>query len=164
MTEGLRQFCFLNNEEFKIFNGYLIGNKGTIFNKNLKEVKGKDVVKINNISYRRKSLIKNIWFPEPEEKPKPPKKIKYSVYLDRVKKLTNMQPLHLMKDFEKREFNKWNVDHIISVKYCWKNNITVEECANIRNLQVITHDENYKKRSQCYCVISQCDHLKKLSS
>ena len=162
MNEGVRQFSILNNEEFKIFNGYLIGNKGTIFNKRLKKVNGKDVIKINNVSYRRDSLIKNIWFPEPKEKPKPVKKIKYSVYKDRVKKLTNMQPLHIMKDFEKREFRKWDVDHIISVKYCWKNNIKEEECANIKNLQMITHEDNYIKRSQCYCVISQCDHLKNL--
>lgn len=38
------------------------------------------------------------------------------------------------------------IDHIRSVKECYLQNIPVEECASLENLQVITWEENLEKR------------------
>lgn len=86
----------------------------------------------------------------------------YRIYRRRVDELTNLQPLHIMKDFDKREFGKYNVDHIIPVRYCYDKGMSEEECADISNLQILTHKDNTDKCMSMYCILEQCEHLKKL--
>ena len=77
-----------------------------------------------------------------------------------VREITKSQPLFLLKNFDKRGFNNYHVDHIISIFRGYKNNIYPEIIGNINNLQMITRDENMKKQHQCYSVIDACNHMK----
>lgn len=39
----------------------------------------------------------------------------------------------------------YQVDHILSIRYCFDNNISIEDCASIKNLRVIPASENISK-------------------
>jgi hypothetical protein len=87
-------------------------------------------------------------------------KQKYRQYENAVRILTEKQPLYLLKDIEKRDFNEYHLDHIISVYYGFKNNLPHDFIANIKNLQMLPSAENMLKGGSCYSVISACDHLR----
>lgn len=40
----------------------------------------------------------------------------------------------------------YQLDHIMSVSYCFKHGINIEECSSINNLQMITWEQNLGKR------------------
>jgi len=40
----------------------------------------------------------------------------------------------------------YQLDHIRSIRYCFDNGISIEECANLDNLQIISWEENLQKR------------------
>ena len=83
-----------------------------------------------------------------EDKPK--KKInsiernRWLEYRKRVYEITEQQPLHLVKDIEKRN-SEWNLDHIFPIWLGFKKNISPEIIGNVNNLQILHRTENFKK-------------------
>jgi len=64
----------------------------------------------------------------------------------KVQALTEKQPLYLLENFEKRGFRTgYHVDHIVSIFKAYKLGWTVEQCADISNLQMLPFEENLKK-------------------
>lgn len=49
------------DEEFRIFEGYFIGNKGTIYNPRMAKLSSFPVIVVNGIQYRRANLICMVW-------------------------------------------------------------------------------------------------------
>lgn len=66
-----------------------------------------------------------------------------------VWRITKQQPLHLLENFEKRGVNgeegAYTLDHIISLKKGFKENIAPEIIGNIKNLQMLPWEENITK-------------------
>lgn len=52
---------------------------------------------------------------------------------------------HRVPGIEKRKFRVWDLDHIIPIKYGFKNNIAPEKLAILSNLRVIPHEQNKAK-------------------
>jgi len=71
-------------------------------------------------------------------------------YYHDVKIITNTQPIHLLENHNKRgrcDINPdaYHLDHIISIDYGFKNNISSKKIGNISNLRFIPWLENVKK-------------------
>lgn len=66
-----------------------------------------------------------------------------------VWRITNQQPLHLLENFDKRGVNgqtgAYTLDHIISIKKGFIENISPEEVGHISNLQMLPWEENITK-------------------
>lgn len=86
-------------------------------------------------------------------------KVPFKTYRGIVDSMTKKLPLHKLKDIEKRKFYSWDLDHIISCKFGWENNMNPKDIACMENLQMLTHKENQEKGMGMYCVIEQCRHL-----
>ena len=73
----------------------------------------------------------------------------YKQYRTNVLRITNQQPLHLLEHFEKRGVNgqigAYTLDHIISVKRGFIENIPAEKIGDISNLQMLPWEENITK-------------------
>lgn len=82
------------------------------------------------------------------------KKTDFELYTNGVWKETNKQPLKTLENIEKRGHQRdegtMGLDHIISIKYGFLNNIDIEVIGNINNLQMLTHTENSSKKTNCY--------------
>ena len=84
-----------------------------------------------------------------EYKEKYPKK---KAYINEVHRLTRKQPLHLLRDYDRLENTgvmgtdgAYQIDHIKSIDRCWKDGVSAHQCADIKNLQVLTWEENLDK-------------------
>lgn len=73
--------------------------------------------------------------------------ILYDCYRKKVIKISNKQPLTQLENYSKRGRNKFHLDHIISIRYGFANNIDPEIIGNIKNLRFIPAEENIKKSS-----------------
>ena len=66
-----------------------------------------------------------------------------------VWRVTNQQPLHLLEHFEKRGVNgqigAYTLDHIISIRKGFIENIQAEKIGDISNLQMLPWEENITK-------------------
>ena len=66
-----------------------------------------------------------------------------------VWRITNQQPLHILENFNKRGVNgqtgAYTLDHIISIKKGFIENITPEQIGHIDNLQMLPWEENITK-------------------
>lgn len=75
-----------------------------------------------------------------------PKKHQYNLHIRRI---TKQQPIHLLENYEKRgragQIGVYQLDHIISKNYGFKNNILPEIIGEISNLRMIPWQENLKK-------------------
>lgn len=62
---------------------------------------------------------------------------------------------YIKNNFSHKSGNKYypTIDHKKSVLYCFKNNIPVEECADIKNLCITTRSNNSKKHSNNELII-----------
>jgi len=82
----------------------------------------------------------------------------FELYRIKVHRETLKQPLETLKNFDKRghqrDENTYAIDHIISIKYGFINNICYKIIGNINNLQMLTHSENSIKQDKCYSVIN----------
>lgn len=72
--------------------------------------------------------------------------------------ITNKQPLEELKNYEKRgniayKKNAYHLDHKISIKYGFENNIPPYIIGNIDNLQMLPARENCSKGSQCWSLL-----------
>ena len=98
----------------------------------------------NNLILECKKLIKE----NPKLKLKKLNKIKdpdKQLYYIKVWIVTENQPLHLLKNSEKRGWRGYHLDHICSISVGYKEKISPEVIGNIRNLRFIPAKENLKK-------------------
>lgn len=94
------------------------------------------------------------------------RKYRYKVML-----ITKTQPTHLLENYDKRitgvdilQFGtsifqsetKYALDHIISIWYGWKNNISPEIIGDISNLRYISAKENSKKGRKSIISYTSC--------
>jgi hypothetical protein len=56
---------------------------------------------------------------------------------------------HQIDGIENRGFNTYHIDHKISVKWGFENNIPEEHIAHIDNLQMLWWEENFNKNVVC---------------
>lgn len=66
--------------------------------------------------------------------------------------LTKKQPIHTLKDYDKRGFDNvgcYHLDHRVSIWYGYKNNIDPMVIASMHNLEYILGDDNLKKCTRC---------------
>ena len=85
-----------------------------------------------------------------EYKQKYPKK---KAYINEVHKLTRKQPLHLLHNYSKLKENTgamgtegaYQIDHIKSIDWGWKNGIPAHKIAQLSNIQIIKWEENLQK-------------------
>lgn len=106
-------------------------------------------------SKRRARLAKKAKIKEPKP-PKPPKVKKerpkptdfwsrFKEYNRLVWEVTKLQPLHELKDYDKRGFRGFHVDHILSVFECFKRGLSPSYAGHISNLRMIPSEQNLKK-------------------
>lgn len=86
----------------------------------------------------------------------------FELYYRQVWKFTQRQPLHQLDLFEKRGLagieGAHHVDHKISIKYGFINNIPPYIVGNINNLEMLPWIDNVYKSSNCSISIEQlCD-------
>ena len=148
---------------FKIFETYLISDKGLILNKHYKVIKSK-IPLINGNRYRRAQLMSIVWNKEQDKpKKKPTRKELKKEFIKKVRSLTELQNLEVLKDYDKRNFKNYHLDHIIPISKAFSLGMSIEETAGIKNLQMLPSLENtQKKGNKMYCVIKQCQHIKDL--
>ena len=96
--------------------------------------KVKKILKERNITYDEYLNSKSDW----------------DVYKSKVQKITNKQPLYLLKDFDKKRGllgvkNAYQLDHIIPVKFGFDNNISPEIIGDMSNLRFISWKDNINK-------------------
>lgn len=99
---------------------------------------------------RKLKLIREICkeYPKIKKKIKSIKDIDKRVYYAKVWFITESQPIHLLENFDLRSFRGHHLDHIIPISYGYKNKISPEKIGDIKNLQFIPWEENYKKGSK----------------
>lgn len=111
----------------------------------------KKITKTETSNRQKKlKLIREIYkkYPKIKKKIKSIKDIDKRLYYAKVWYITESQPIHTLKNFELRSFWGHHLDHICSISEGYKNNISPEIIGNIKNLQFIPWDENYKKGSK----------------
>lgn len=73
----------------------------------------------------------------------------WKAYKIDVWRLTNKQPLHLLENYDKRGVNgeegAYTLDHKVSIRKGFLENIPAEKIANIENLQMLPWEENITK-------------------
>jgi hypothetical protein len=106
--------------------------------------------------YKRGQDIKPIW----DEKPTPKKSNvnkgdkkksrnpEFERYKERVWELTN-QVKHLIEGIEDRGWRKFHIDHKISIKWGFDNNIPAKSIAHIDNLRMMWWKDNFVKNIVC---------------
>lgn len=90
------------------------------------------------------------------------KKSEWSLYYKDVWSVTRKQNIYVIDDIEKRgnsNSNGYHLDHKISIKHGFENNISPETIGDISNLQMLHYSENSAKRYNSYSVIDQNKHL-----
>lgn len=91
---------------------------------------------------------------------------KYEQYRREVWSYTKLQNLEVMDNFHKRghqrEKGTYAVDHKISIKYGFMNNIPTSIIGNIENLQMLEHSVNSSKCEKCFSYIESNNHLRKV--
>lgn len=101
----------------------------------------------NSNRLKKLKLIRDICKKTPKitKKIKNLKDVDKKLYYAKVWYITESQPIHMLEGFELRSFRGNHLDHIIPISYGWKNKISPEKIGNIKNLQFIPWEENYKK-------------------
>lgn len=80
-------------------------------------------------------------------------KSKYYNYSKLVWKHTNLSDLTLLYNYDNRGSKAYHLDHKISTKYGFENDIDYKIIGDINNLQMLPYKENLSKGSNCYSVI-----------
>jgi len=105
----------------------------------------------------KKTDLTPVW----SEKPKPKRIIKpktkgkkkkpltkFDLYKEKVMELTE-QVKHLIEGIEDRGWHKFHIDHKISIKWGFDNNIPPKHIAHPDNLQMLWWKENFNKNIVC---------------
>lgn len=115
----------------------------------LRKLPSRKKITKNPTSTRQKKLklIREICkkYPKIRKKIKFIKDIDKRLYYSKVWYITESQPISTLENFELRSFKGHHLDHIIPISYGYKNKIPPEKMGNIKNLQFIYWEENYKK-------------------
>lgn len=69
------------------------------------------------------------------------------LYELKCRRLTEINAVGI-ENYEKRKWQEWDLDHIVSISFGFEFNIPYELIASRDNLRVISHIENYKKGSK----------------
>lgn len=69
----------------------------------------------------------------------------YEKYRRKVRRITNQQPLHTLKNYDKRGRKTYHLDHKISIAEGFRKNISSKTIGHISNLQMLPWIENIKK-------------------
>lgn len=107
--------------------------------------------------YKRGQEIEPLW----DEKPKPkktevvkvvkkkkPRNPEFERYKEKVWELTN-DVKHLIEGIEDRGWRKFHIDHKISIKWGFDNNIPPKLIAHIDNLRMMWWKDNFIKNIVC---------------
>jgi 5-methylcytosine-specific restriction endonuclease McrA len=65
-----------------------------------------------------------------------------------VWELTEKNDLTRVKGIEKREWKKYELDHIVPISFGRKHNISPERLADLSNLQILTYERNRSKKNR----------------
>lgn len=109
------------------------------------------------LTYKRGKDLTPIW----SEKPKPKKIInpktkvkkkkpltKFDLYKEKVMELTE-KVKHLIEGIENRGWHKYHIDHKISIKWGFDNNIPPKHIAHLDNLRMLWWKDNFNKNIVC---------------
>ena len=83
----------------------------------------------------------------------------YKEYESLCRTITESQQLSELSNFDKRGFNNYHVDHIISIMCGYKNKIDPNIIGNIKNLQMLHFTQNMAKGHNSYSYIPSCSHI-----
>jgi hypothetical protein len=86
--------------------------------------------------------------PEIKEIPVCEKKL-WRRYRNIVWKITEKQNLKKLKNFDKRGFLDYHLDHKVSIWYGYKNKIDPKLIGSIDNLEFIPYRDNMRKATKC---------------
>lgn len=79
-------------------------------------------------------------------------KAKFIYYKQQVDEITKRQPIGLLENSHLRgssgRLGKFHLDHIISIRYGFDNNISPDVIGDIKNLRFISWKENVRKSSK----------------
>lgn len=83
---------------------------------------------------------------------------KYDVYEHNDRKMYELKCRVLteknakgIKNYEKRKWREWDLDHIVSVSFGFTFRIPYELIASSENLRIIRHEDNYRKNVKLTC-------------
>lgn len=106
-------------------------------------------------NYEENSKIAASYLPHPTGEAHPnwnPNKSEYKIYRNLVGQYTDLEDLTTLNGHEKRGMagkdGAYHLDHIVSIKYGFDNNIPPGIVGSIHNLRFIPWEENYKKRAR----------------
>lgn len=87
----------------------------------------------------------------------------FKKYFQKVRTITNQQPLKTLSNFEKRgkagKDGAYHLDHKYSIIEGFKQNIDPKIIGNIKNLEMITWKENMIKQGNCSITIDELKNL-----
>ena len=69
----------------------------------------------------------------------------YKTYRRKVLNISRKQPLQTLENWQNRGKNTFHLDHIVSIKYGFVNNLPEDLVGGIQNLRFIPAKENIKK-------------------
>lgn len=82
----------------------------------------------------------------------------YDIYERRYKKMYELKCRMLteknavgIKNYEKRKWMEWDLDHIVSISFGFQFGIPYELIASEENLRIIKHKENFRKGVKLTC-------------
>jgi hypothetical protein len=73
---------------------------------------------------------------------------KFTIYKEKVMELTE-KVKHLIEGIENRGWHKYHIDHKISIKWGFDNNIPPKHIAHIDNLRMMWWRDNFNKNIVC---------------
>ena len=75
------------------------------------------------------------------------KDIDKRIFYIKVWIITENQPLHKLRNFKKRGWRKYHLDHIVSISHGFLNGLSPEQIGGMSNLRFIPWKENIRKGS-----------------
>lgn len=108
----------------------------------------KDIYKAYiSLSEENKEIVKRV-YPNIINNPKKvTKKKEKANYYSKCWKITEYNA-PMLKEIGKREFKKYDIDHIVPISYGYKNQLPAELIGSIENLRIISNKENLIKNNK----------------
>ena len=73
------------------------------------------------------------------------KRKEWAAYRREAWQITNLQPLELLENYNRRGFKDYHLDHVLSIWEGFKRNIPASVVGHISNLRMIPHKQNTTK-------------------
>lgn len=140
----LDNISFVVNGTYKInhFNGYDFDYDEVIANIIISLYQSLNYQKILKLKKNDRLFKLN---PKIKSKVKSIKNLNKKLYYVKVWSITESNDLTVLKNYSKRGFNRFHLDHIYPISEAYKNNISPDIIGNIKNLRFITKKQNLKK-------------------